>query len=127
MVQVVTCHNSDLLCPDIRSHSEESLKSKTCFCSPNRRDLLWGPTSLLFSGYRAFFPWDKAAGNVRRTTHLHLVPRLRMDGAVPPLPLDATHGNDFIFSSVSSVYFTRSCRLGKLVWNDKWKKAGKFV
>jgi len=31
-------------------------------------------------------PWGKAAGGVKLTTYLHLVPRLRMRGALPPLP-----------------------------------------
>ena len=33
------------------------------------------------------FPGDKAAGAWKLTAHLHLVPILRMRGAVPPLPL----------------------------------------
>jgi len=32
------------------------------------------------------FPRIKAGGGMRLTTHLHLVPRLRMHGAIPPLP-----------------------------------------
>jgi hypothetical protein len=31
------------------------------------------------------FPGDKATGSVKLTTHLHLVPRLRTRGAIPPL------------------------------------------
>jgi len=27
------------------------------FSSPPRPDRLWGPPSLLYSGYRRFFPW----------------------------------------------------------------------
>jgi hypothetical protein len=50
------------------------------FSSPSRPDRLWGPPGLLFSGYRRLFP------RVKLTTHPHLVPRLRMCGAMPPLP-----------------------------------------
>jgi hypothetical protein len=32
------------------------------FSSPRRPHLLWGPPSLLFSGYRSSFPEGKAAG-----------------------------------------------------------------
>jgi hypothetical protein len=43
-----------------------------------------GPLSLLSNGYS--FPGGKAAGVVKLTTHLHLEPRSRMRGAIPPLP-----------------------------------------
>jgi hypothetical protein len=32
------------------------------FTSPYRPDLLWGPTTLLFNGYRGLFPRGEAAG-----------------------------------------------------------------
>ena len=31
-------------------------------------------------------PWSIEAGGVKLTIHLHIVPRLRMGGAIPPLP-----------------------------------------
>jgi len=37
-------------------------------------------------GTRDFFPGGKAAGVVDLTTHLHLVPRSRMCGAIAPFP-----------------------------------------
>jgi len=40
---------------------------------PPSPDRLWGP-------------WGKAAGSVKLTTHLRLVPPLRTRGAMPPLP-----------------------------------------
>jgi hypothetical protein len=45
---------------------------------------LWDPSSLLFNGYPGSFPVVTLPG---RGTHVHLVPRLRMNGAVPPLPV----------------------------------------
>jgi hypothetical protein len=36
-------------------------------------------------GARGSFPGDKSSGGVQLTTHLHLVPRSRMRGAIPPL------------------------------------------
>jgi hypothetical protein len=44
---------------------------------------LQGPPSLLFIGYRG----SLFGGGVKLTIHLHLVPRLRMSGVVPLLPL----------------------------------------
>jgi hypothetical protein len=46
------------------------------FSSPPLPDRLWNSLSLLSSRYR----------DVKMTTHLHLVPRLRMRGDIPPFP-----------------------------------------
>jgi hypothetical protein len=37
-------------------------------------------------GTRGSFPGGKAAGGVKLTTHLHLVPSSRMDGVISPPP-----------------------------------------
>jgi hypothetical protein len=37
-------------------------------------------------GTRGSFPGGKAAGGVKLTTHLHIVSRSRLRGAIPPLP-----------------------------------------
>jgi hypothetical protein len=42
--------------------------------------------SLLSSGYQGLFPWGKSGRGVKLTTHLHLVPRSRMHGAIPSFP-----------------------------------------
>jgi hypothetical protein len=49
------------------------------FFSPQKR--LLGPPSLVCSGYWVL-SWNKVAGGVDLTTHLHLVPRVRMGGAI---------------------------------------------
>jgi len=49
--------------------------------SPPRPDRLWGSRSKLLNGYRM---WSGRV--VKLTTHLHLVQRLRMFGAIPPFP-----------------------------------------
>jgi hypothetical protein len=50
-------------------------------------DRLWDPTSLLLNGYRRFFPGGKVGGrDAKFPVHLNLVPKLRMSGAIPPLP-----------------------------------------
>jgi len=41
-----------------------------------------GPTQLLTSGYRGSFPGVKQPGREVNDTRLHLVPRLRMRGAI---------------------------------------------
>jgi len=41
-------------------------------------DWFWGPQSLLTKGYWGFFPWGKSSWGAKLTTHLTLVPRLRM-------------------------------------------------
>jgi hypothetical protein len=53
------------------------------FPSPPRPDRLWGLPSLLSNGYKGLFPSGLC---VKLSTHLPLVPRSRMHGAIPPLP-----------------------------------------
>jgi hypothetical protein len=51
----------------------------------NIADLLWDSSSLQFNGYLEPLP-GKSGRDVNSTTHVHLVPKLRMTGAVPLLP-----------------------------------------
>jgi len=55
------------------------------FSSPWRPDRLWGPPTLLTS-YRGFLSRRYSDRIVKLITHLHLMLRSRMRGAVPPLP-----------------------------------------
>jgi hypothetical protein len=41
-------------------------------------------SSLLSNGYWGLFPHRQSGRVVKLTTHLHLVPELKMDGAPPP-------------------------------------------
>jgi hypothetical protein len=50
-------------------------------------DLLWGPHTLVFNEYRSSYPGIKQPR--REVGHSHLLPELRMSGAVPLLPLYA--------------------------------------
>jgi hypothetical protein len=52
------------------------------FSSQLRLDWLWG----WVKGYQVPFPWRQKCQGVKLTTHLHLVLRSRMHGALPPLP-----------------------------------------
>jgi len=61
---------------------------KRFFSTPTRPVRLWGPRSSLFSGYRGASPGAKRLG-VNLTTDFHLVPRLKVSGAIPLLPLSS--------------------------------------
>jgi len=61
-------------------HSSIPCKSREMiFSSPSRPNSLWGPSSLLSSGYPRLSPR-------KMSTHLYLVPMLRMCGAIALLP-----------------------------------------
>jgi hypothetical protein len=55
-------------------------------CFSYRQDLLSGSSNFLGIGWRRFSPRGKASRSMKLTTQLHLVPRLDMRGAKPPLP-----------------------------------------
>jgi hypothetical protein len=63
--------------------------------SPPRPDRLWGPANLVSDWYRG-----QSGLDVKLTTHLHLVPRLRLRGAVPSLLLCdfVKHRDNFTFT-----------------------------
>jgi hypothetical protein len=56
------------------------------FPSPPRPDRFWGPPSLLFNGHWGALPCVYFGRDLKLTIHLHLVPRLRISGAIPSLP-----------------------------------------
>jgi len=61
--------------------------SREFFSSPPHADRLWGPPNLLTNGYRRLLPGVKVAGGgINFAIHLHLVPTLRIHGAIPPFP-----------------------------------------
>jgi len=45
-----------------------------------------GPPSPLLKAYEALFPGVESGRGARVTAHLHLVPKLRITGAILPLP-----------------------------------------
>jgi hypothetical protein len=58
----------------------------TFFSTPQCPDRLWGPPSLPSSGHRVLFPRGQSGRPVKLTIHLHLAPRSRKRGSIPPLP-----------------------------------------
>jgi len=61
---------------------------KWLFSAPKLPDRVWGPPSLLFNGYRRSFLGVNSRG-ANLTTYLHLVPKLRMNGAIRLISLHA--------------------------------------
>jgi hypothetical protein len=55
------------------------------------------PASAFYSVGTWILSWGESAGGVKLTTHRHLVPRLRMIGAVTLLPLYAFMSLDLYF------------------------------
>jgi hypothetical protein len=48
---------------------------------------LWNLSRYQTTGYVLLFPWGYNGQDMKQTTRVHTVPRLRMCGAVPPHPL----------------------------------------
>jgi hypothetical protein len=55
--------------------------------SPPRPDRLWAHPASSSMGTESSFNASKVTGGVKLTSHLHVVPRLRMRGAILPLPI----------------------------------------
>jgi hypothetical protein len=76
-------------------------------------DRPWGPPSVLYNGYRFYFPWLKRLGfSVDHSTHLP--PRLK-SRAIPLLPLWA-------FMAYSGVKFTFYLRPGFQIFHSDFPK-----
>jgi hypothetical protein len=64
----------------------ESRQGQKIFCSPNIQSGPGAHQAFCSIGTTKFFAWGGKASILRLIAHLHLVPRLGMRGAVPPLP-----------------------------------------
>jgi hypothetical protein len=73
--------------------------------SRTRPDTPWGPLSLMYNGYRIYFPGVKRPGR-GFATHHHLAPTLRKSGAIPLFALWAfmvCSKVNFIFESKNKI------------------------
>jgi len=59
---------------------------KICFSSTKYLDWLWGPISLLYSGYEGILNQESSGRNMRLTAPLHLGLRLTMSRVIPVFP-----------------------------------------
>jgi hypothetical protein len=67
-------------------HYSLSITHSGFFCPQNCPNRLWSQNSPLFSGYRCpFCRWHRGC-LAKLTAGSHIVPRLRMSGAIPPFP-----------------------------------------
>jgi len=64
-------------------------RGKTFFSTPEHPQQLCGPPRLLFNEYWQSYPRCRGHWGMKLTTHVHLVPRLRMCGTICLLPLYA--------------------------------------
>jgi hypothetical protein len=65
---------------------QSSEEAKFCPFLQNVQDRVWVSTSLLSAGYRRLFALESCDNTVNLSTHLVILPTLRMNGAVLPLP-----------------------------------------
>jgi hypothetical protein len=61
-------------------------RDKSILSSPQCPVWLWSPPGILSMDNWGSSPRDKVARITKLITYLHLVPRIRILGAVPPLP-----------------------------------------
>jgi hypothetical protein len=76
------------------------------FFSSPCTDRIWGPPSLISNGYQELFQWEQSDWSVKLTTHVHLVLRSRVCGAMPLFPNTPSwlsdqlkHRDSFTFTS----------------------------
>jgi hypothetical protein len=83
MVSLVTCYRLNDL-------GFKSWQVQDMFSSLTVSRLTLGPTQASTQGIVWFFPVHKGAKDMKLTKHIHLVPRLKMKGVMPLLPLYAS-------------------------------------
>jgi hypothetical protein len=69
-----------------RNQGSTSNGSKRLFFSPSHLDQHWCPSSHLFNGHRENLSRKLSSWDKELTTHPHLLPSLKMNSKIPPLP-----------------------------------------
>jgi hypothetical protein len=83
-----------------------TLPTQVHFCSsPDRPDLLWGPSSLSSCGYRGIFPRGENGGRLNLITLLPSVSKSRIRGSVRPL----SHTRRVWLSVGATLFYVRDC------------------
>lgn len=101
------------------SHGSNPTRGKRFSSHPRRSNRKWNPPSLPANTYWKNFLRGYSGCFMKLITHLHLRPRLRMRGAVPPhsICLSCVHRNNFILSLCKGfklyTYLTRSRRFAR--------------
>jgi len=66
-------------------HFSKTVPSKSCHSHQKHPDRLYGAINVISYGYRKPFPWGWCGRSVTVITHLHLVPKLSVTGAITPI------------------------------------------
>ena len=72
--------------PISKPPKHRSVLLQTIRSSPQHRVLFWGPHSPLPNVYRGFDPNTKRGKGMKFTAYLHVAPRIKFQGDIPPLP-----------------------------------------
>ena len=89
-------------------------QGKIFLFAPKDPDRLWATHNLIFSAYWCYF-LGQSGREVKLTTRLHPVPRLRMFGATPWIPLDAFVTSQETLRFVASAFSFCLWQLGNII------------
>jgi len=88
----------------------------------SRRGHLYSPSSLLPNGQRGLLPQGYSIRGVKFTTHFLLVPRLRMRGAITPLPHTSSWCGTWLNTESFLIYhYTNMAAVRNLRWDRHYQ------
>jgi 3-hydroxyacyl-CoA dehydrogenase len=96
-----------------------SAYSQLILSTPKHPYQLWDPPNLLINGY-TFFQWGQSSWVTQLTTHLGLVPRLRVYVNIPPLcPVPSWHADGQLWLNFTCHKGTGTVYWVLGLWEDK--------